>query len=32
MDDLEDRHLDQTNICFTTIEAEGKSWDPVKLA
>ena len=33
MDKLEDHYTDQTNIyVFTTIEAEGKDWDPVKLA
>ena len=31
MDDLEDLHTDRTNICFTTIEAEGEGCDPVKL-
>ena len=32
MDNLEDLHTDRTNICFITMEAEGKGWDPVKLA
>ena len=32
MNELEDLHADQTNICFTTMEAEGEGWDPVKLA
>ena len=32
MDELKDLHMDQTNICFfTTMEAERKGWDPVKL-
>ena len=26
---LEDLHADQTNICFTTMEAEGEGWEPV---
>ena len=30
MDELEDLHADQTNICFTIMEAEGEGWDPVK--
>ena len=32
MDKLEYPHTDRTNICFTTMEAEGEGWDPVKLA
>ena len=28
MGELEDLHTDRTNICFTTIEAEGEGWDP----
>ena len=31
MDKLEDLDMDRTNICFTTTEAEGESWDSVKL-
>ena len=31
MDELEN-HAFRTSICFTTMEAEGKGWDPVKLA
>ena len=31
MDESEDLHMDQTNVCFTTREAEGEGWDPVKL-
>ena len=27
-----DLHTDQTKIRLTTMEAEGESWDPVKLA
>ena len=29
MDGLEDLYTDRTNICFTTMEAEGEGWDPV---
>ena len=29
MDELEDLHSDRTNVCFTTMEAEGEGWDPV---
>ena len=32
MDELEDLHTDRTIFAFTTLEAEGKGWDPVKLA
>ena len=35
MDELENRQTDQTNTyfyIFTTMEAESKGWDPVKLA
>ena len=28
----EDLHVDQTNICFTTVEAEGEGGDLVMLA
>ena len=32
MDNLEDHHTDRTSICFSTTEAEGEGWDPVKVA
>ena len=33
MDELEDLHTDRANICFfTTVEAKGESWDPLKPA
>ena len=32
MEELEDLHADLTNICFSTMETEGKVRDPVKLA
>ena len=35
MDELEDLHADRTNIYFyrfTTMEAEGESWNPVEQA
>ena len=28
----DDLHMDQTNIYFTTMEAEGEGWETVKLA
>ena len=28
MNELEDHHADWTNVCFTTMEAEGKGWGP----
>ena len=31
MDELED-HANWTKTCFTTMEADGEGWDPVKLA
>ena len=31
MDELEDLHMDRTNIGFTTTEVEGEGWDSVKL-
>ena len=31
MDEL-DLHTDRLNVCFTTMEAEGEGWDPIKLA
>ena len=32
MDELEDLHTNRTNICFTTMEAEGEGWFPAKIA
>ena len=32
MDELEDLHMDQKDICFNTMEAGGEGWDPVKPA
>ena len=32
MDELEDLHMDRTNMFFTIMIAEGKGWDLVKPA
>ena len=31
MDEMENLNADQTNICFTIMEAEDEGWDPVKI-